>query len=231
VEVSSDDNSAHQLDEMIDHIDNEHYHQAQKEFNKFEVFKMRAFLPELEFTKSLKNVTDEGVVIEIGEGTVKKRGKDLPKPSGRNLADYMQSNGRFDLLPFFGDHKGIFPNINILIQREASRRVVEVGCERIFSIADYVSSPHRSNLNVRNYERLSLLAVILSRVYVSPKWVADEYLRRCKAGAWKKENTVESSKCFNIERIIKAEEKGLEAPDSLTVDEYVAQAVAEGALV
>ena len=157
--------------------------------------------------------------------------KDLPKPSGRNLADYMQSNGRFDLLPFFGDHKGIFPNINILIQREASRRVVEVGCERIFSIADYVSSPHRSNLNVRNYERLSLLAVILSRVYVSPKWVADEYLRRCMAGAWKKENTVESSKCFNIERIIKAEEKGLEAQDSLTVDEYVAQAVAEGALV
>jgi hypothetical protein len=111
VEVSSDDNSAHPLDEMIDHVDNEHYHQAQKEFNKFEVFKMRAFLPELEFTKSLKNVTDEGVVIEIGEGTVKKRGKDLPKPSGRNLADYMQSNGRFDLLPFFGNHKGIFPNI------------------------------------------------------------------------------------------------------------------------
>jgi hypothetical protein len=133
---------------------------------------MRAFLPELEFTKLLKNVTDEGVVIEIGEGTVKKRGKDLPKPSGCNLADYMQSNGRFDLLPFFGDHKGIFPNINILIQREVSSRVVEVGCERIFSIADYdVSSPHHSNLNVTNYKRLSLLAVILSRVYVSPKWL------------------------------------------------------------
>jgi hypothetical protein len=82
---------------------------------------------------------------------------------------------------------------------------------------------------VRNYERLSLLAVILGRVYVSP---ADEYLRRCKAEAWKKENTVESSKCFNIECIISAEESGLVAPDSLTVDEYyVAQAVAEGALV
>jgi hypothetical protein len=48
---------------------------------------------------------------------------------------------------------------------------------------------------------------------------------------WKKENSVESSKCFNIERIISAEENGLVAPDSLTVDEYVAQAVAEGALV
>jgi hypothetical protein len=61
---------------------------------------MRAFLPELEFTKSLKNITAEGVVIEIGEGAVKKRGKKLP---GLNLADYMQSNGRFDLLSFFGD--------------------------------------------------------------------------------------------------------------------------------
>ena len=67
IEVSSDDNSAHPLDEMIDHVDNEHYQQMQKEFNKFEVFKMRAFLPELEFTKSLKNITPEGVVIEILE--------------------------------------------------------------------------------------------------------------------------------------------------------------------
>ena len=67
---------------------------------------------------------------------MKKRGKNLPKPSGPNLADYMQSNGRFDLLSFFGDHKRLFPCLNILIQREASHRVVEVGCERIFSIAD-----------------------------------------------------------------------------------------------
>jgi hypothetical protein len=66
---------------------------------------------------------------------------------------------------------------------------------------------------------------------VSPRWVADEYLMRCKARLWKKENSVESCKCFNIERIISAEENGLVAPDSLTVDEYVAQAVAEGALV
>ena len=44
-------------------------------------------------------------------------------------------------------------------------------------------------------------------------------------------NTVESSKCFNIECIIKAEENGLDAPESLTVDKYVAQAVNAGALV
>ena len=75
---------------------------------------------------------------------------------------------------------------------------------------------------MRNYERLSLLAVILKRVYVSPRWVADEFLRRCKAGAWKKENTVESSKCFNLEHIIKAEENDWDALESCTVGEYVA---------
>jgi hypothetical protein len=56
VKVSSDDDSAHPLDEMIDHVDNEQYHQAQKEFAKFEMFKVRAFLPEPEFTKSLKKL-------------------------------------------------------------------------------------------------------------------------------------------------------------------------------
>jgi hypothetical protein len=48
---------------------------------------------------------------------------------------------------------------------------------------------------------------------------------------WKKENTIDSTKCFNIERIINAEENGLVAPDSLTVEEYVAQALAEGAVL
>ena len=32
--------------------------------------------------------------------------------------------------------------------------------------------------------------------------LADEYLRRCKAEMWKKENTVDSLKCYNFERIL-----------------------------
>jgi hypothetical protein len=40
------------------------------------------------------------------------------------------------------------------------------------------------------------------------------------------------SKCFNIKRIINARENGLvAAPNSLTVEECVAQAVAEGAVL
>ena len=50
-----------------------------------------------------------------------------------------------------------------------------------------------------------MLANILRNVYVDPKWVAAEVLQRSKNGAWKKENMVESMKCFNLERILEAD--------------------------
>jgi hypothetical protein len=94
----------------------------------------------------------------------------------------------------------------IIWQHPHSTRGIPLSCWggmwQDFPIAVYVLAQRHSNLNMRNYERLSLLAVILGRVYVSSRWVADEYLRRCKAGVWKKENTIECSKCFNIECII-----------------------------
>ncbi len=44
-----------------------------------------------------------------------------------------------------------------------------------------------------------MLASIVHTVYIDDIWVAAEYLRRCKAGTWKKENTVEAVKCWNFE--------------------------------
>ena len=37
--------------------------------------------------------------------------------------------------------------------------------------------------------RRSLLSNIVQHMYIDPEWVASEYLKRCKKGAWKKENT------------------------------------------
>jgi hypothetical protein len=51
--------------------------------------------------------------------------------------------------------------------------------------------------------------------------VAEEYLRQAKAGKWKKENTVESFKCFDLERILDAQMYGKEEPERLTQEEYV----------
>jgi hypothetical protein len=63
-------------------------------------------------------------------------------------------------------------------------------------------------LGVRNYERIAILSHLLNFVYIDPEWLAQEYLCRCKKGVWKKDNTVESLKSFNLERILEAEEMG-----------------------
>ena len=42
---------------------------------------------------------------------------------------------------------------------------------------------------------IAVLANIPSKVYIDKEWVAKECLRQCKAGAWKKENTVDALKC------------------------------------
>ncbi|EJK52595.1 hypothetical protein THAOC_28111 [Thalassiosira oceanica] len=71
------------------------------------------------------------------------------------------------------------------------------------------------------YERLAMLSCLLRKVYVDEEWVAQEYLRRCKAGAWKSEQDEESLKCWNLERIIESELIGAPVPVDLTMEEFV----------
>jgi hypothetical protein len=157
--------------------------------------------------------------IEIGTGSVISEGENLP--SGKNLVQYLDAKGRFQVLRFLKDHESQFPNLYVVARREASRRVVEVGCERFFNLSGYVSQPRRSQLGVRNYERIAMLSHLLNHVYIDPQWVAAEYLRRCKKGVWKRDNTVESLKCFNLERILEAKELGMELPAAITIEEYM----------
>ena len=93
------------------------------------------------------------------------------------------------------------------------------GCERYFGLSGYGTFLSRHSQGVWNYdERISLLASILD---VDPKEVAAEYFDLCKQGAQKKENTVESLKCFNLERMISAEEMGMAVPDDVELEQYV----------
>jgi hypothetical protein len=96
-------------------------------------------------------------------------GKDLP--SGKNLGDYVIEKGRMDVLKVFEEHK-YFPTLQIIVQREAVRQVVEVGCEQFFGLSGYISSPRRSRLGVRTYERVAMLASIIQSVYIDNKWGA-----------------------------------------------------------
>jgi hypothetical protein len=89
-----------------------------------------------------------------------------------------------------------------------------------FGLSGYISSPRHTRLGVRMYARLAMLAFIVHTVYIDDAWVAAEYLRRCKAGAQKKENTVEAGKCWNLERILDAEQCG-QPMEELTMDDLV----------
>ena len=53
-----------------------------------------------------------------------------------------------------------------------------------------------------------MLSSIVQNVYIVKEWVAKEYLRRCKAGVWKKEETEEAWKYWNLEQILDAELSG-----------------------
>ena len=100
-----------------------------------------------------------------------------------------------------------------------------MACERFFSLSGYVSASRRTRLGVRTYERLCLLALILNTVYIDDEWVVKEYLRRCKEGAWKKENTKEAHMCWNLERVIQVELMGQEAPEPESFDSFIHNAV------
>ena len=61
-------------------------------------------------------VEDVTKTFKIAVGPVKQRGQNLP--SGKNLADYIDKLGRFEMLKFYSDHKAVFPVLWIQSQCE-----------------------------------------------------------------------------------------------------------------
>jgi hypothetical protein len=122
--------------------DNDSYNHAKSELERFERFKKVRYLPTLKFDRCLSAVNENGVDVEIGVGPIEKRGENLP--SGKNIADYLDKKGQMNLLTFFKDHEIRFPTLFVIVQREVSRRVVEVGCEKFFGLSGYISQPRRS---------------------------------------------------------------------------------------
>ncbi len=66
-----------------------------------------------------------------------------------------------------------------------------------------------------------MLASIIQNVYIDSKWVVQQYIEWCKKGSWKKKNTEEALKCWNLERIIDAEQQGKDAPSELTLEDIL----------
>ena len=68
-----------------------------------------------------------------------------------------------------------------------------------------------------------MLTSIVQNVFIDDNWVANEYLERCKKGKWTKTNDDEALKCWNLERIIDAEEKGMKMPLPLTFNDLLGE--------
>jgi hypothetical protein len=215
---SSDDSSDD--DEVLSFSPN--YQLAEREMNAFDKLRRSKYRPTFaSSSRAVSGTNDDGKFYMIQVGNVVRKGKDLP--SGKNLADYIDSNGRFNCLKFILDHAKEFPTISIRIQCEESRKTAEVGCERFFNLSGYVSAEKRTKLGVRTYERIAMLAAILPKIYIDRALVAQEYLKRCKEGAWKKELDEEALKCWNLERIIEAELAGTQPPPATTMDEFLGE--------
>lgn len=148
----------------------------------------------------------------IQMGKVVTKGDDIkanPPFVNCNLADFIHDDGRFDLLRFLRLQKNIFPTIYKLAVCLASIRTNEVGCERFFSIAGYVSNPRRTRLNVRNYECLAALKANMQNVYIDESWVVDQYLEMEKAKTWNVLDSENDMQVLNLEREMLAEERGV----------------------
>jgi hypothetical protein len=62
-----------------------------------------------------------------------------------------------------------------------------------------------------------MLSSIVHNVHVDEKWVAQEYLLRCKMNKWKKADDDDALKCWNCERILDAEQLWLPKPAQITM--------------
>lgn len=155
-------------------------------------------------------------------GKVAQRGEDikeLPPWVNCNLSDYIFEDGRFDLLGFYKLQQNIFPTIYKLVVCLASIRTNEVGCERFFSVAGYVSCPRRTRLNVRNYECLAALKANMQHVYIDENWVVNQYLEKEKAKSWNILDSENDMHVLNLERELLAEERGVSTEEIPPISE------------
>ena len=166
-----------------------------------------------------KKFKEEGLV-QIGDirfGIVEERGEDLDAnhPFKKcNLADFIDSMGYFNLVKFVGMNRQSFPFIYKLACCLASMRMNEVGCERFFSIAGYVSNPRRTCLKVRHYEALAMLKMNMRRIYIDEDWVVQQYLSLERDKEW------DELDARNDERVAALEAKLYAADGGVPVENY-----------
>jgi hypothetical protein len=167
----------------------------------------------------------QGTTLQLGSltmGKVAVKGQDIKASFPFvecNLADFICDKGHFDLVSFLQLQKDAYPTLYKLAVCLASIRTNEVGCERFFSTAGYVSCPRRTRLKVRNYECLATLKVNMQHVFLDERWVVNQYLMMEQKRAWKQLDTDDDMNVLNLEREMLAESLGVDVDTMPTIND------------
>jgi hAT family C-terminal dimerisation region len=208
----SDDDSACYDDPVIRSMSSER-EKSIEEYQKYcNICKMHRNRPRAYSGVTLKlGPCDMRFPIQMGK--VLTRGDDIvanPPFVSCNLADFMYDDGRFNLLGFMELQKNAFPTLYKMTVCLSSIRTNEVGCERFFSTAGYVSCPRRTSLNVRNYECLAALRSNMKHVYIDEDWVVAKYLEMERLKSWGDLDSPDDLKVLQLERELLAESEGVD---------------------
>jgi hypothetical protein len=163
------------------------------------------------FPKKFKN---EGL-LKIGRitfGVVEERGDDIDANhpfKTCNLADFIDEKGYFNLVQFIGYNQQSFPFIYKLACCLAAMRMNEVGCERFFSIAGYVSNARRTRLKVRHYEAMAMLKRNMQQIYIDEDWVVQQYQKLEKSKDWDSIETANDQLVQRLEAELYADDIGV----------------------
>jgi hypothetical protein len=161
-----------------------------------------------------KRYRDEGL-LEIGQikfGIVEEPGDDIdanPPFNKCNLADFIDKTGYFNLVKFLGFNRHVFPFLYKLSCCLAAMRMNEVGCERFFSIAGYVSNPRRTRLKVRHYEAMAMLKRNMQQVFIDEDWVVEQYKALEKTKKWDSLEATNDQLVADLEAEIYADDIGV----------------------
>jgi hypothetical protein len=114
--LSDNSSSTDNKDDDIPRCDNMNHGKAKEELDEFERWKHKKYQPKVR-EMTVRHLTGESC--EVMVGPVEERQKNLP--SGHNLLEYIDIQGRIDVVQFFSDHSKVFPTLWITAQRESSR--------------------------------------------------------------------------------------------------------------
>ena len=132
---------------------------------------------------------------------MKKRGLSLKK-AGKNHADYVDKDGRYDIVKYLLDMQKTFPSIsNVGIGQYAPHITTEVDRESLFSQADFLAEARRSRTDLRMYERLVVGKHRLSRIHCSIARVTELFLKRWKENDWDEQDDRDDTEFLEAEKI------------------------------